>query len=56
MPKVEFSDDEIRERRDEYKLALKTETQSSPSVREMWRKLVAMLDELLQRRAAERKS
>lgn len=53
--KIKVSDDDIRERRAEYKLALKTETQASPSVREMWRKLVAMLDELLKRRAAERK-
>jgi hypothetical protein len=47
---MKISDDDIRERREEYALALKRETQASPTVRLMWRKLVAMLDELLERR------
>lgn len=53
MTKLLISDEDIRERREEYKLALKRETQASPTVREMWRKLVAMLDELLERRSAQ---
>jgi hypothetical protein len=52
---VEVSDKDIIERRDEYKLALKMETQASSTVREWWRKLVAMLDELLARRAKDGK-
>jgi hypothetical protein len=51
MKKIDVSDSDIRERRAEYALALKIETQASVSVRQMWRKLVAMLDELLERRA-----
>jgi hypothetical protein len=53
--KTEFSDIDILERREEYALALKTEKQASSSVREQWRKLVAMLDELLELRAWRRK-
>lgn len=56
MSKVEVTDDDIRERRDEYKQALKKETQASATVREMWRKLVAMLDELLDRRWSDRQA
>jgi hypothetical protein len=51
--KVKVTDEDIRERRREYALALRTETQASASVRDMWRKLVAMLDELLERRRSE---
>jgi hypothetical protein len=47
---VIVSDEDIRTRIDEYKSALKHETQASATVREMWRKLVAMLEELLARR------
>lgn len=53
--KTDFTDADIRARRDEYKAALKNETQASGTVREMWRKLVAMLNELLKRRAADNK-
>lgn len=55
MPKIEVTDDDIKERRKEYKLALKRETQASFTVREWWRKMVAMFDELLKRRAADRR-
>lgn len=50
-----FTDDDIRERIAEYKLALGGETQASVAVRGMWKKLVIMLEELLTRRAAERR-
>ena len=43
-------DSDIEERRGEYKLALRKETQASTSVREAWRKMVWMFDELLKRR------
>lgn len=48
--KTRFSDADIKERRAEYAFSLRYETQASESVREAWRKLVAMLDELLRRR------
>lgn len=51
--KVHVSDADIKERRAEYRRALKHETQASTSVREAWRKLVAMLDELLLRRCGK---
>ena len=54
--RVEVSDQDIRERRAEYALALKRETQASSTVREWWRKMVAMFDELVERRAKDRKS
>ena len=50
MAKAQFTDADIRGQRAMYARALKRETQASVSVREMWRKLVAMLDELLQYR------
>ena len=45
--KLQILDSDIRYQRDMYKRSLKTETQASESVRDMWRQLVAMLDELL---------
>jgi len=48
--KVMFSERDVRRQRAMYALALKRETQASASVREMWRKLVSMLDELLRLR------
>jgi hypothetical protein len=46
VPHTTFTDEDIRSRRDEYATALRDETQASVSVREMWSKLVAMLDQL----------
>jgi hypothetical protein len=48
-----LSDADIRRCRDEYKLALKTETQASPTVRTYWRKTVEICSELLRRRAGK---
>lgn len=50
MSRIEVTDADIQERRKEYAHALITEKQASVTVREAWRKLVAMLDELLERR------
>lgn len=50
MSSIKVTDADIEERRKEYARALLMEKQASPSVREAWRKLVAMLDELLERR------
>jgi hypothetical protein len=47
MIRGDYSIDEIIERRDEYKNALRTETQASASVRNAWKKLVSMLDDLI---------
>lgn len=54
MPKIEVSNADIKERRKEYADALRCETQASSSTREAWKKLVAMLDDLLKRRAQEK--
>jgi hypothetical protein len=43
----DYTIDEIIERRDEYKKALRMETEASASVRSAWRKLVSMLDDLI---------
>lgn len=51
---MKVTDQDIKERLAEYQLALKTEKQASPRVRRAWTKLVAMLEELLQRRGGDR--
>ncbi|MCU1338821.1 MAG: hypothetical protein JWO19_4402 [Bryobacterales bacterium] len=51
--KPDVSDDDIRERLAEYRLALKRETMASMSVREAWKKMVAMFEELLERRTQD---
>lgn len=43
----DYTIDEIIERREEYKKALRTETEASASVRSAWKKLVSMLDDLI---------
>jgi len=50
MAPIKVSDEDIEERRKEYATALRTETQASPTVRRAWLKMVAMFDELLERR------
>ena len=52
---IYVTDEDIRERIAEYKLALKQETQASVGTRWLWQRLVAMLEELLERREAEKK-
>ena len=49
------TDEDIRERKDEYVRALKHETQASLSVREAWKQRVEMFDELLRRRESDRR-
>lgn len=48
--KMKITDEDIRERIREYELALRTEVEASRSVREAWRKMVGMFNELLERR------
>lgn len=43
---------DIEEKRAEYATALRKETQASETVRTAWKKMVAMFDELLERRGA----
>lgn len=51
---MKVSDADIIERLVEYRRALRDETDASPTVREAWKKLCVMLDELMMRRASER--
>lgn len=49
-----ITDRDIRERLHEYETALRTEKEAAGSVRDSWRKMVAMFTELLERRQRER--
>jgi hypothetical protein len=51
---MKITNDDIQDRLDEYKTALRKETQASPLVRINWRKMVCMFEELLARREEER--
>lgn len=55
MKALVITDEDINDRREEYMLALRTETEASTSTREIWRKMIQMFTELLAGRKEERR-
>jgi hypothetical protein len=54
MKLIEITDEEIREVRKGYTLALRKETQASLSTRRSWKIVIACLDDVVMRRSGKR--